>query len=65
MFIALGMGPMASNAIPGRTEVPVETVLRTAELRARGQRQPDYQAEAKALSELAAALAQSPATILQ
>lgn len=44
---------------------PLESILCTEELRRRPSRPPDYEAENRALSELAIALADSPQTILQ
>lgn len=57
--------PMDPSPAPARTEVPLAVVLRTSQLDARPYREPDHRGEALALSELAAALASSPGTILQ
>jgi PAS domain S-box-containing protein len=49
----------------GDDAIPLESVLCTDELNRRPSRPPDYQAESRALGELAEALADSPRTILQ
>jgi len=49
---------------PGES-VPLESILRTDELRRRPLRRPDYEKENRALVSLAQALADSPRTILQ
>jgi signal transduction histidine kinase/GAF domain-containing protein len=50
------------TSIPG---APLESILRTEELRSRPSRSPDYETENRALVALASALADSPRTILQ
>src|SRR5260370_2600440 len=61
--------PAASTAEPSRTQAeamaPLESILRTAQLRERPQRSPDYETENQALASLVRALADSPRTILQ
>jgi PAS domain S-box-containing protein len=54
-----------SPSPPDDGAVPLESVLCTEELAQRASRAPDYQVENQALTELAAALADSPRTILQ
>ncbi len=51
--------------VSDRGPVPLEDILCTEELWRRPQRPPDFEAECRALRNLAAALAQSPRTILQ
>ncbi|MGO9436553.1 MAG: hypothetical protein ACLP00_19940, partial [Terracidiphilus sp.] len=53
---------LLETPIPG---VPLESILRTQELRERPSRLPDYETENRALVALANALADSPGTILQ
>jgi PAS domain S-box-containing protein len=53
---------LLETPIPG---VPLESILRTQELRERPSRSPDYETENRALVALANALADSPGTILQ
>ena len=59
----------ASTAEPSRTQTqamePLESILRTEQLRERPQRSPDYETENQALASLVQALADSPRTILQ
>ena len=61
--------PAASTAEPSRTQAeamaPLESILRTGQLRERPQRSPDYETENQALASLVRALADSPRTILQ
>jgi signal transduction histidine kinase/CheY-like chemotaxis protein len=54
-----------SAALQDDTPVPLESILCTEELRQRPARQPDYEAENRALVALTQALADSPSTILQ
>ncbi|MCC2658669.1 MAG: hypothetical protein K0Q76_3777 [Panacagrimonas sp.] len=64
-FAGFSGRPMDLPSPPARTDVPLEAVLLTQQLRVRPQREPDYRGEASALSALADALARSPGTILQ
>lgn len=74
-----GVLPYAPDAAPGATpafaappqsdspvgRVPLEAVLCSGELARRAARQPDYEAENRALAQLVQALADSPASIFQ
>ena len=55
----------APAVLPGKSLVPLESVLCTEELNRRPARPPDYEKESRALTALAQALADSPRTILQ
>ena len=57
-----GGSPMQETSLPG---APLESIVRTAELRSRPSRNPEYEKENSALVELCTALADSPRTILQ
>lgn len=61
-------GPLAVTSEPQDGQeglVPLESVLRTAQLRERPSRQPDYSTENQALTALMQALSDAPRTILQ
>lgn len=55
----------SKNDLPDDSLVPLTAVLRTEELSLRPTRQPEYEAETRALVSLAQTLADSPRTILQ
>jgi hypothetical protein len=53
---------LSETSLPG---APLESILRTEELRSRPSRAPEYEKDNAALVELCSALADSPRTILQ